>query len=363
MDSFGRAVRDENEEKGFIASLYRLQIPETACKHWQNLLGAFYGRLPDMNANNLQTVLQSSIGLIDIAESIRASSAIRQSVDIALLRQGQILFRSIAASPIEWGNLAIRIHSPSIFRGAVIHLVGKWNQFTEEDRKRLTGNLREVCEKKHRELQARKKAIEIRILGHYPRSLYRRAGKDNVSRVAYSNDIYWWMAISIYRQWFCQAVSEGRNCVDPDGGAAFYRAIEKAGSAYLDAQDYANFHNLFQMSTKGRTILYDKLRLLKFEVKKYVSSLLVNRSQLDIEAEGELQHLTCCEVTRADMPWENSPMADPVAADHASEDSSDADEESESDSHESTAHESGCGSPSAPDMMEEEEDVVDSPSE
>lgn len=306
-------------------------IPETACRHWKNLLGAFYGRLPEINENNLQTVLQSCIGLIDITESIRASSAIRQSVDIALLRQGQILFRSIAASPIEWGNLAIRIHSPPIFRDAVIHLVGKWNQFTEEDRRRLTGNLRELCEKKHKELQTRKKAIEIGILGHYPQSLYRRAGKDNISRTAYSNDIYWWMAISIYRQWFCQAVSEGRNRVAPDGGAAFYRSIGKAGSAYLDTQDYANFHNLFQMSTKGRTILYDKLRLLKFEVRKYVSSLLVNRSQLDIEAEGELQHLTCCEVTWADMPWEASLTADTAAADHASEDSSDNDSSSTSD--------------------------------
>ncbi|KAL1970973.1 hypothetical protein VTN77DRAFT_2807 [Rasamsonia byssochlamydoides] len=286
------------------------------------------------------------------------------------------------------GNLSVRIHSPSIFRDAVIHLVGKWNQITEDDRKRLIGNLRQLCEQKHEELQTRKKAIEIRILGHYPQSLQRHAGRDNISRTAYSNDIYWWMAIAIYRQWFSQAVSEGRNRVAPDGGAAFYRAIGQGGSAYLDAQDYANFHNLFQMSTKGRTILYDKIRMLKFEVKKYVRSLLVNKSQLDVEAEGELQHLTCCEVIRADMPWEASPAADHAAADDAADDSvqSEADAESESDNstsahsidecaesgqphhmpetghhtssgHESSAQESGSGSPSTSDVEDENENM------
>jgi hypothetical protein len=156
-------VKDE-DGSGLNTSAYGSYLPPTTGKHWRNLLGAFYGRLPDINEDNLQTVLESSVGLVDIAESIRALPTIRQSVDIALVRQGQVLYRSIAANPVEWGNLAVRIQSPSVCQDAVIHLVGKWNQISGEDGAILNGNLRELCKRKYEELEVRKKAIEMSAL-------------------------------------------------------------------------------------------------------------------------------------------------------------------------------------------------------
>lgn len=298
LDSFGRTSGTNLGIPGFNES----QMPPMTYKHWNNLFGAFYNRTPDIDDADMQSVITSCIGLIEVAETIDAVKVIRESVDIALLRQGQVLFRSIAANPISWANLAIRINSPTIFRESVVHLVGKWNQMTETDRNILSPSIRELCERKHSELQLKKQAIEVRILGYYPESLHRRA-TDNTHRASYANDVYMWMALAFYRQWFSQAMSEGRNRVAPDGGAAFYRAIGAAGSAYMDIRSQASFHLYFPMSRKGMRIIQNHVNSLKHDIKDFVAELLVHNSQIEVKEGEELPYLTCCVVKKEDMPW------------------------------------------------------------
>ena len=66
------------------------------------------------------------MGLVDVAESIGSVDRVRELVDLALLRQDNILWQSIASNPTAWTELGRRVHSPTIFKEGVVHLVGTW---------------------------------------------------------------------------------------------------------------------------------------------------------------------------------------------------------------------------------------------
>ncbi|GAD91662.1 conserved hypothetical protein [Paecilomyces variotii No. 5] len=325
LDKFGRAQKSRMSF-GYLGSS-QSDMAATA-KHWNNLLGAFYNRTVDISNMDMANVLRNCVGLLETAESIEASEIIRQSIDIALLRQGQTLWRSIASQPIPWANLGDRIHSPTIFRDAVIHIVGKWNSLADEQRSVLYPNVRNLCEKKYHELQLKMQAIEMRVVGHYPAFLQRKPS-ENIYRATYANDVYMWMAVCFYRQWYCQQSMDGRTRAAKDGGAAFFRAVGAGGRAYLNTQDQARFHLYFPMSSKARSILEKNLDVLKADIRPLVSDLLIDNSQLDTAEYGQLPHLTCCDVKQSEMTW-TTPQASENPSDNE-EELTDSDAENETD--------------------------------
>lgn len=270
-------------------------------KHYDNLFRAFYNEKPHLDDTNIATVLNGCVGLIDVAETLGSITIISESVDIALLRQGQVLFRSIAANAIAWADLAFRVRSPTIFKEALIHLIGQWNRLSQADRDTLNPEVLKICQRKHDDLNIVKQAIEIRILGHYPGVVQRQAVA-NPGRMSYSNDIYMWMVLSLFRHWFSQSVCEQRNFLCKDGGATLYRQIGEGGYSYLDRKTLEGFHAYFPMSGKGMSVLENHLSVYKQELKPFVYALLKHHSQLDVTKEP-VPYLTCCVVEKSDYPW------------------------------------------------------------
>lgn len=303
VDRYGRTTGDTNCHSIF-ANVYSAELPSYASESWNNLFRAFYNLEPDISGSSLQTILEKAMRLMDTADSVGAAAAVRAHIDNSLMRQGQLLYRAILTRPIHWGNLAIRLESPSIFKDAVIHVVGKWNSLSKDEKRNMHPHLRAICEQKAAELYRIKGAIEIRIAGHLPRVLWRKAGSTTTTRANYANDIYMWMAVNIHRQWSFQVFGIERRGRDSlDGGTELYHAIHEGGATYLNAQDYVSFHNMCPMSKKARTILYDKVRQMKFDVRKYVRCLMVNRSQLNLKDDLRVDHLLCTEVMDHDIPW------------------------------------------------------------
>lgn len=299
-------------------------------KHYDNLFRAFYNKPPEVDDTNIATVLNDCMGLIDVAESLGAIECISESVDIALLRHGQVLFRSVAGNPIAWSDLACRVRSPSIFKECLIHLVGNWQGLDDKQRALIKPEVREICEMKHQQQKVIKMAIEVRALGHYPASV-QRSVEQSVGRMTYQNNIYMWMGISLFRHWFSQSIVEQRNLMSEDGGALFYRQIAAGGQAYLDRQALEGFHQYFPMSAKGAAVFTNHLTKYKDEVRHFVASLVVNRAQLDTE-KHPLPYLTCLEVERDDMPWVKAKLAEEAARavkDRASKRKHRADDDSE----------------------------------
>jgi hypothetical protein len=326
VDRFGRTAAETNPH-ALLGNIYNASLPTHIPECWKNLFGAFYNIEPDMSGACFVTVLEKSVRLMDTADSIGAAAAVRAYVDNSLMRQGQMLYRAVLANPISWGNLAIRIQSPSIFNDAVIHVVGRWNSLKKKEKRSMNPQFRAICEQKAAELYKIKGAIEMRITGHIPRVCWRQEGRDVTSRVSYANDVYMWMAISIHSRWFFQVTGVERRGRDGlDGGAALYRAVYEAGVSYLNVQDYVNFHNICPMSKKARTILYDKIRQIKYEVREYAKCLVVNKSQLDLKGGVEVDHLLCTEMTPADLPWSRAD-SDQLVPSELSDDSEGEEEE------------------------------------
>jgi hypothetical protein len=270
-------------------------------QHWDWLFGVFYNKSPDFDNSNLATTLSGCMGLVDVAESVHAVDLVRPVVDLALLRQNNVLWTSIASNPIAWAELGRRVHSPTIFREGIIHVVGKWNTISAEDKAELHPDIREICQRKFNEIDIAKEVIELRILGHYPDFLCRNA-VDRPGRPTYSADIYMWMAICFYRQWFAQAISDGRNRTSSDGGYEFYHQIGAGGQAYLNHESFKNFHQYFPMSSKACNVLEANMNIMKEDVKKFVTDILVNRSSIDPKT-YPLHWLTCALIMPKDFPW------------------------------------------------------------
>ncbi|KAI9843285.1 MAG: hypothetical protein M1837_006500 [Sclerophora amabilis] len=297
-------LRDPSSSSGpsfGLADIFNGRAEKVVYKHYDNLFRAFYNLQLGLDDSNIATALEDSMGLIDVARRLGSMSVVSESIDISLLRQGQVLFRSIASNAMAWSKLANRVKSPSMFREAVIHLVGQWQAIPETDRALLDVEVRDLCRRKYQQLDLQKQAIEIRILGHYSDSLQRLASA-NPGRNSYSNDIYGWMSVALFRHWFTQCICEGRGRGGQDGGAALYRQIGAGSHAYLTRQDMNTFHQYFPMTSKGSTCLEGCLTSYKEDLKPFVAELLKHRSEVDVSG-GPLDHLTCCEVSKADLPW------------------------------------------------------------
>jgi hypothetical protein len=298
VDNLGRSP-----SAGFsLTGIDNGRLPDERLQYWDWLFGVFYSKAPAFDDENLATVLSGCMGLVDVAETVQAVDSVRQYVDLALLRQAPVLWNSVASNPTAWAELGRRVHSPTIFKEGIVHIVGKWNDMDESTKRDLHPDLRAVCDRKYRELEIAKEAIELRILGHYPSFLCRDAAA-KPGRATYSNDIYMWMAICFYRQWFAQAISDGRNRVARDGGYEFYHQIGQAGQAYLNHETFLNFHKYFPMSSKACNVLEANMGILKEEVKHFVHDIL--QSSVNVESIGypPLRWLTCVKVTKEDFPW------------------------------------------------------------
>lgn len=241
------------------------------------------------------------MGLVDVAESVHAVDNVRPTVDLSLLRHNNVLWTSVAANPIAWAELGRRVHSPTIFREGIVHIIGKWNNISDAERVELHPDIRTLCQRKYDEINLAKEAIEMRILGHYPDFLCRNA-IDRPGRPTYSNDIYMWMAICFFRHWFAQAISDGRNRLGPDAGYEFYHQIGAAGQAYLNHESFKNFHQYFPMSAKACNVLEANMNVMKEDVKKFVQEILVNRTTVDPRT-FPLKWLTCAQINKQDLPW------------------------------------------------------------
>ena len=238
-----------------------------------------------------------------------AVTHIADKIDLALLRKHRQLFDAIAANPAPWSELGLRLESPTIFREAIIHLVGRWPAMSEGVRSDLRDEIRLLCQKKHGELHARKGMIEVRIASYYPQVLNRTVDF-NPGQTSYSSDIYLWMAVSLFRHWFAQAICEDRGRNSIDGGARLYRQLDAAGYAYLDRRAQERYHQRFPMTPKGVQALATALSTIKEDVKVLVAEILINRALIDVQEKGT-PYLTCCQVGKEDLPWEKPSPVDP----------------------------------------------------
>ncbi|QDS69590.1 hypothetical protein FKW77_008416 [Venturia effusa] len=269
---------------------------------YMKVLSSFYSRPFDIEEHDdMGRLLSECVALIDVSEYLGCVHSVSHTINAALLGQGQILFRSIASIPSAWVSLALRVRSVSVLIESIVHLTGQWNKMTDNMKGNLDPKVRELCQKKHEELQQFKKTIECKVLKFYPLCIQREVGAppSQISRMSYSNDIMQWMTLCLFRHWFATCLALDRHRHSEDGGYWLYSRLAKGGPAYLGKTELKSYHEKFPMSTRGENVLEGHMEELKKLIVPLVKPLMKNESQLDCER-FPVDYTTCIKVTRDD---------------------------------------------------------------
>lgn len=226
---------------------------------------------------------------------------ISPTIEAALLRQGQTLFRSIARAPVPWCDVAVRGRMALVAEEAVRHLVGQWNGVDGEARRAVPECVRPLLERKVRECEGLKKGVEIAVLKYHAKRLEKDGGimSDKANKMAYANDVYLWIALAIFRSWFSTELCEGRGRNAADGGFGLYTLVHEG--RYLEKEDLTQWSKTgFSISVRGLGVLAREVGDIKKDVALLVKPLLENKSNLDT-GKFPLQYLTCVGVGKAEI--------------------------------------------------------------
>jgi hypothetical protein len=276
--------------------------------HYEALFYAFYNKEITIDDSDMSAALSDCHQLLQISDYLGCTRLISKPIEVAILKHGQDLFRSIQGSPHLWVGMAYRIRSEMIFKECMIHLVGNWK--VVKTRPRITEHLREIpglrglIEKYHRALIAQCKNLELGVISLYPGEMKTPAEDLPIKREAYAKDILVWMALTFFRHWFGQRLilEKGRHALDC--GYELYKTIGTAGESYMDKSVINQFHTKFPMTKKAMNVLENHLLEIKECMKGVVDQhkILKSNTQLDVNR-FPVNYLTCIDFKNKDFPW------------------------------------------------------------
>lgn len=282
-------------------------------KIYDNFFKCLYNINPDFSATpddpQFQKYINHACLLVEAAKYLNAIPAVRLAVEAHLLRLNQVLWDHICEQPESWIHLAAQIQSPLIFREAMVHIVGRFDlkggvkedMLMDDKHGELGYQIWDLIQRKAKDLKDKKLRVERHLLEYFPDHMCHHEGQATVpGRAIYSEDIYFWQSLTIFRQYCTHSYLSNFHHRGKDRGISFYRNI--ASGNYLKPPSLASFFSHFSMSKKGKERLCGVLEIIKDDMKPLVEELLVDRSQ---GSRGkELGHLTCTEVFEEELPWD-----------------------------------------------------------
>lgn len=256
--------------------------------------------------------------LLQAAVFLDTVHSVRVIIEAHLLRLNQLLWYHIANRPEGWVHLAARLESPLMFREAMLHIVGKFHLHNGVDVELLKrpsfGDAGQtiwiLINRKAAYLKQLKLNTERHLLEYYPSRMVHKEDQEAYvpGRATYANDIYLWMALTLFRQYVGSSYAMNYHHRAADGGLAFYRTLGTAEATYIRKNTLEAFHRSFDMSSKGKACLQQAIDAIKSDIKPCLSKLLVDRSQATRSPNApRLKHLTCTEIADVELPWYVAP--------------------------------------------------------
>lgn len=258
-----------------------------------------------------EALVNDSLRLLQAAEPLKAVPCVRRDIETHLLRTGAYLWQRVLRDVEYWADIGVRLRSPVIFRESMIRIVGLWNVPSAINKQTLlnTANGMTLCamaDNKVKEQIIRKMEIEERLRTFFPRVMLHPPSNDPAAatpgRAFYANDVYFWQALTLVRQYIVKETLAGHGYAAGDGGALFYTTIGTGGGSYCRTADLEDWHKKFDMTAKGKQRLRDSLNTVKEEMKAVVAELMVSRSNIP-RLPGDYPYLTFTEFTDEELPW------------------------------------------------------------
>ncbi|KAI9894556.1 MAG: hypothetical protein M1814_001910 [Vezdaea aestivalis] len=267
-----------------------------------NFLRSIHHLSPVVSQASVAACQEECLQLLEVAEAHGSVHIVKEYIERSLLRFDEEIYKAISLEPINWAECACRLESEHLFFEAIIHVVGQWNNLSEADVASLTPEIEQVCRQKAMEVFEKKMILEKDIIGYYPAALQRTGEGVSYGKTSYENQIFSWMALSFWKQWFGQAIVQGRGCRASDGGKRFYTEIREGGDAYIDAQARKTFHESFQMTDKSKECISTALEEWRIEFSAIIEPWFANHSHLNL-IENDVPYLLYCPNKREDCPW------------------------------------------------------------
>jgi hypothetical protein len=282
------------------------RVPTKAFDYYESIFYAFYGKEIRICDTDMRAALADVSEMIAIADYLGCVNIISKPVEVALLKHGQNLYRSIQSVPAQWAVMAYEIKSESIFREAMIHLIGNWARLKREAIERVRGYpaVRALVEKHHSIVVTKGRNLEKQVMSSYPGDIAAPSAHLPIKREEYSRDILVWIALTFFRHWLGQRLITAHGHNSEDGGFELYRQLGTAGDAYMEKEVMNQFHTRFPMTKKAMNVVENHLLEIKECIKGIVDKhdILATKCMLDIH-KYPVPYLTCIEFVREDFPW------------------------------------------------------------
>ncbi|OBT80730.1 hypothetical protein VF21_00515 [Pseudogymnoascus sp. 05NY08] len=258
-----------------------------------------------------EALVNDSLRLLQAAESLKAVPCVRRDIETHLLRTGTYLWQRVLRDVEYWADIGVRLRSPVIFRESMIRIVGLWKVPSAINKQTLknTANgvmLYNIAENKVQEQTIRKIEIEECLRTFFPRAMLHPPSNDpgaaTPGRAFYANDVYYWQALTLVRQYIVKETMAGNGYAAEDGGSTFYTAIGNGGASYCRAADLEEWHKMFDMTAKGKQRLRDSLNTVKEEMRAVVAELMISRSNI-LRLPNDYSYLTFTEFKDEELPW------------------------------------------------------------
>lgn len=285
------------------------QADQDLLNDYDNLFRIFYNHPPTLDSIDIATAYVQCKSLLTLADLYDALAVVGPRIDHHLLQFQSRLWKQIAKYPSSYLKLGYLAQSKTIFREALIHVVGAWPIGERHIRRELPDSVLEIIEDKVEELADMVGEVEGRLF--------------RLKSVSPHNSYLDFLVVSFFRQWLADSTSSppiaarppsSRNGASrhqsqapppyeasPPAGRTF-RTLGAFPPTYLGHEECKRFLKLSQE-------LYSRDNLKRFEKRmeelrglaREVVKPLMRCSLLG--GSEAVAYLTCTKVEERDFPW------------------------------------------------------------
>lgn len=200
---------------------------------YDNLFRIFYNYPPNLDAIDIATAYLQCKSLLNLADLYDALEVVGPRIDHHLLQFQSRLWKQIAKYPSSYLKLGYLSRSQTIFKEALIHVVGNWPVGERHIRNSLPDSVLDLIEDKVEDLHDLTGKMEARLLRL---SLFTSRGE----RVTPYNSHLDWLVVSFFRGWVADSTSPPPPPRSRDGGGRHGRNPSNAAGPNLPNTHHTN---------------------------------------------------------------------------------------------------------------------------
>ncbi|KAF1981286.1 hypothetical protein K402DRAFT_238842 [Aulographum hederae CBS 113979] len=244
--------------------------------------------------------------LLKVSGIYRCMDLVGRHIGFALLELGNVLYGAIARDAPRWLHLAEEVKCSSIYKEALVHIVGSWPVYKWRTPKRtLSPHVLRLIERKAE--RTRDLCSEL----HHDLFLNSIKADDDLP-VTMVKDFETWIVVQAWRDWlsseFVKILDPKTQNPDPSKVGRVYRLLRKGGNAYLPQSQLVKRLKR-KMEQYAWEEVGDDLELLKKYAQDLVERSLKNRLMLNAD-EMNLGYITTVDIKDDDLPWVGAAASD-----------------------------------------------------